>query len=165
MHSRKPLRIGNFAALLETLGYDFDSDTLEAGNSSQTGTNGSWHASDRMQYVFDRITEAYSYVPTDRLTKAYSDVPFASPESPPRSPKPPRPSRPLLSETEAITQELNLASARSIADIKRIRRNFALRNHPDRVPPSKREEATRRMIIANTLIDRALKELAFARRF
>lgn len=159
MYSRKPLRIGNFGALLETLGYDFDCDITEAENSSQKNTSGLWQASDRIQYVFDRITEAHSYVPTDRLTKAYSDVPFVAPPPPPKEPQ-----RPQLSEAEAVAQELNLAAARSIADIKRIRRNFALHNHPDRVSPSKREEATRRMIIANTLIDRALKESAFLHR-
>jgi hypothetical protein len=161
MFSRKPLRIGNFGALLETLGYDFD-DAIDAATTSKTPkTNSTWRGSDQIQYVFDRITETHSYVPTDRLTKAYGEVPFANPEPPPRPPNPPRTQ---LSEAEAVAQELNLASARSVAEIKRSRRNFALRNHPDRVSPAKREEATRRMTIANTLIDRALKERALPRR-
>ncbi|KAB2917449.1 MAG: hypothetical protein F9K29_09460 [Hyphomicrobiaceae bacterium] len=41
-------------------------------------------------------------------------------------------------------------------DLHRLRREFALAHHPDRVPPSLREQSTRRMAEANILIDEAL---------
>ena len=44
-------------------------------------------------------------------------------------------------------------------DLKLIRRKFAMANHPDRVAPRVRGHATRRMTIANMLIDGALRGL------
>jgi hypothetical protein len=45
----------------------------------------------------------------------------------------------------------------TLADLSQLRRQFALANHPDRVGASEREIATRRMMIANMLIDRERK--------
>jgi hypothetical protein len=36
-----------------------------------------------------------------------------------------------------------------------LRRTFALKNHPDRMPPEQRERAMIRMQVANRLIDEA----------
>lgn len=57
-----------------------------------------------------------------------------------------------------IAGELALAG-RDAADLARLRRDFAFRNHPDRVPPALRAGAVRRMQIANSLIDEALHRL------
>ena len=63
----------------------------------------------------------------------------------------------LLRLTEAeIAQDLALSSKDSEATLNEKRRQFAKLNHPDRVPPELRENATTRMKIANLLIDRAL---------
>lgn len=62
------------------------------------------------------------------------------------------------SEGEAVHDELRLTSDLTADDLNRIRREFALQNHPDRVTPARRELATRRMTIANALIDEALKQ-------
>jgi hypothetical protein len=62
-----------------------------------------------------------------------------------------------LSEAETVAEDLRLRPGLTKAELRRIRRKFAFGNHPDRVPPSSREAATRRMIIANALIDQALK--------
>ncbi len=43
------------------------------------------------------------------------------------------------------------------SEIRSIRRAFAMRNHPDRVPAELRGRATQRMTIANALIDEALR--------
>ena len=58
-----------------------------------------------------------------------------------------------------IVGELGLRPEASEADIIALRREFALRNHPDRVPAELREIATQRMMIANDLIDRHVAKL------
>jgi hypothetical protein len=44
-----------------------------------------------------------------------------------------------------------------VRDLQRLRRQYALDNHPDRVPVEMREEAARVMAEANAAIDKALK--------
>lgn len=58
-----------------------------------------------------------------------------------------------------ILSELGLHSKATEAEIAVLRREFALRNHPDRVPADLREIATQRMMIANDLMDRYLAKL------
>jgi hypothetical protein len=60
----------------------------------------------------------------------------------------------LLLDPNRILIELGLDANCSEADIVSFRREFALRNHPDRVVPELREVATQRMMIANDLMDR-----------
>ncbi|MEW9808210.1 hypothetical protein ABUE31_19655 [Mesorhizobium sp. ZMM04-5] len=70
----------------------------------------------------------------------------------------------LSTEPEAIAIELGLDGAAE-ADFGRLRRVFALKNHPDRVPPQLRQRALQRMQVANGLIDEAKRRaLAKARR-
>jgi len=57
----------------------------------------------------------------------------------------------------AVAGELGLQPGLASQELARMRRAFALANHPDRFGPEHRDEATRRMAIANILIDRALK--------
>ena len=65
---------------------------------------------------------------------------------------------PLACDREAIAGELGLTPALGAKDLERIRREFALANHPDRAAPAARDLATARMTIANTLIDQALHD-------
>lgn len=58
-----------------------------------------------------------------------------------------------------ILLELGLSSNVTEADIVTFRREFALRNHPDRVPAELRPLATQRMMIANDLMDRYVARL------
>ena len=64
---------------------------------------------------------------------------------------------PARSEHAQILGELHLTPSLTAHDLKLIRRRFAMANHPDRVAPDIREQATRRMTIANSLIDEALR--------
>ena len=64
-------------------------------------------------------------------------------------------------EPDAIAAELGLADA-APADFGKLRRAFALKNHPDRVAPDLRQRALQRMQVANGLIDEA-KRRALAR--
>jgi len=66
-------------------------------------------------------------------------------------------------EQDAIAEELGLHQNLSLNDLKKLRRAFARDNHPDRLDPSKRELATRRMTIANMLIDREIRQKSSAR--
>lgn len=58
---------------------------------------------------------------------------------------------------EAVAQELRLSDVLQPAELERVRRRFAYRNHPDRVAPALKSQALERMTIANVLIDQALK--------
>ncbi|MFI5010980.1 MAG: hypothetical protein ACHQAY_01400 [Hyphomicrobiales bacterium] len=58
----------------------------------------------------------------------------------------------------SLAAELGLRAGLKPAELKRIRRAFALANHPDRLDPSRREAASRRMTLANSLIDEALRQ-------
>lgn len=57
-------------------------------------------------------------------------------------------------EPDAIKAELGLEHAAQ-ADLGRMRRAFAMKNHPDRVAPHLRQRALQRMQVANGLIDEA----------
>ncbi len=58
---------------------------------------------------------------------------------------------------EAVTLELQLSDDLEPADLERIRRTFAYRNHPDRVGLVHKAHALQRMTAANVLIDQALE--------
>ncbi len=60
-------------------------------------------------------------------------------------------------EPQAISDELSISERMTVGELNRLRRKFALANHPDRVERDERENATRRMMVANMLIDRAVK--------
>lgn len=55
-----------------------------------------------------------------------------------------------------IAEELAIGPRTTVAELYRLRRAFALHNHPDRLAPHYREAATRRMMIANRMIDDAI---------
>lgn len=60
-----------------------------------------------------------------------------------------------LSEAE-IADDLALKDWHAEPDLRERRRLFALQNHPDRVAPPYRDQANRRMMVANRLVDTAL---------
>ncbi len=65
----------------------------------------------------------------------------------------------LLLDPNKILLELGLDTNFSEADIATLRREFALRNHPDRVRSDLKDLATQRMMIANDLMDRYVSRL------
>jgi hypothetical protein len=62
----------------------------------------------------------------------------------------------LLCDPASVADPLNLRPGLLPGELHRLRRAYALANHPDRVSPWERDAATRRMSIANALIDEAL---------
>jgi hypothetical protein len=68
---------------------------------------------------------------------------------------------PRLADTPAeIAAELGLAGPLTLDQLGSRWRNFVWRNHPDRQPAHARKRANARVAIANTLYDRARRELA-----
>jgi hypothetical protein len=67
------------------------------------------------------------------------------------------PKAPARTIEETVTHELQLSDDLEPADLERIRRTFAYRNHPDRVGAAHKMPALQRMTAANVLIDQALK--------
>jgi hypothetical protein len=65
----------------------------------------------------------------------------------------------LVLDPARILIQLGLHAGATDAEVMRLRREFALRNHPDRVPAELRDIATQRMMIANDLIDRHVARL------
>lgn len=61
---------------------------------------------------------------------------------------------------DAIARELALHRIVEVKSLDRLRREFAFRNHPDRVRPEWRDAAMVRMQTANRLIDEARQRLA-----
>jgi hypothetical protein len=59
-----------------------------------------------------------------------------------------------------IAEELGLGATLTPDELASRWRNFVWRNHPDRQPLDARERANARVAIANTLYDRARRELA-----
>lgn len=90
------------------------------------------------------------YRSTLRLFGLSHDAPSGKPER-----ILPQPSTKL----EDVARELKLRGWHSEAQLHKIRRRFAMKNHPDRVPASIRTASTMRMGIANMLIDQAIHKL------
>jgi hypothetical protein len=95
------------------------------------------------------------------LALDWTDEPADLPP-PPQSPPPQRTVRSSDPRAE-IAAELGLGAALTLDQLTSRWRDFVWRNHPDRQPVEARSQANARMAIANTLYDRARRELAKAR--
>jgi hypothetical protein len=149
MFRMKSLRLGNFRSILEMLGPE-GHDEEEAGSSAASSARLHARQSRPVRDAFERMPtdrRDRNYVSLERLARLYGEG--RGDATPPPVP---------AADDAAIAAELRLASARTREDLRRIRRSFAMRNHPDRVPDWLREEATRRMTIANAMIDRAMRD-------
>ena len=115
------------------------------GDEGETPPAGHHSASDpQVQQAIDDLLSSPAFVPVEKLAQVYSEERLA--EAPPRD------------LYEFIGDELQLNPDLTVEELKRLRREFAASNHPDRVDPSERQRATRRMTLVNVLIDKALKE-------
>ncbi len=115
-----------------------------AGDSTRRLRNAASH----LQHLTDRILElAGRLSPAAASLNSYLEHETETPET--------RRSKP--SDPKAVADELNITADMSFSDLSRLRREFALANHPDRADATVRENATLRMMVANMLIDRELK--------
>ena len=80
----------------------------------------------------------------------------APPQQPPSSEPPERSGDP----SPEIATELGLGAALTLGQLTSRWRDFVWRNHPDRQPVDARGRANTRVALANTLYDRARRELA-----
>lgn len=145
----KSLRLGNFRSFLDMLGPEGRGEDEE--RTAPRAEAPAQRAAPLFGDLFDTSGQERPerrYVPLDRLARLYG-------EQQPDGVQPPWPA-----DDAAIAAELRLGSARTGEDLRRLRRSFAMRNHPDRVPAWLRDEATRRMTIANALIDGAMRNRA-----
>lgn len=87
------------------------------------------------------------------------------PASPPPVPQPPprEPARHSHDTSAEIAGEIGLGAALTLDQLTSRWRDFVWRNHPDRQPEAARSQANARVAIANTLYDRARRDLAKAR--
>ena len=96
------------------------------------------------------------------LALDWTDEPV-SPPPPPPQPPPREPARRSGDTSAEIASEIGLGAALTLDQLTSRWRDFVWRNHPDRQPEDARERANARVAIANTLYDRARRELAKAR--
>lgn len=99
---------------------------------------------------------------SQRVGQAYFDNLGAGPaaeEAPPPEPEPVMPDHLARIAPEEIAAELAIAGADSQQTLNEKRRAFAKANHPDGVAEPFRDNANRRMMIANLLIDEAMRRL------
>lgn len=67
-------------------------------------------------------------------------------------------------DPQAIAGELGDLAGLGDKELARLRREFAMKNHPDRLPDAQRERAELRMRVANMLIDEAKRKIGAKRR-
>ena len=126
-----------FDSVLDELSrrHEAPSASLSPAHPAPAAPAGGWtYAAAETPAVFSSVAAAEMYVDPD--------VPFTTANR---------------SVEEAVADELQLSDALEPPDLERIRRTFAYRNHPDRVGPAHKMQASRRMTVANVLIDQALK--------
>jgi hypothetical protein len=146
MGDQKTSARGTFNAVLDTLKREATDRLLQEGEDLQPLAGHPNHAATIQGTA--HLRDGSYYVPVDELADLYvAEGP--SVQLPLRS----------YAGDRSVADELQLTADLTIDDLHRLRREFALANHPDRVAPPLRERATRRMTIANTLIDEALELL------
>jgi hypothetical protein len=83
--------------------------------------------------------------------------------APPLQPPSREPARRSGNTSAEIATELGLGTTLTLDQLTSRWRDFVWRNHPDRQPEAARERANSRVAIANTLYDRARRDLVKAR--
>jgi hypothetical protein len=147
----RPLRLTSFRAVLEQLA----EDAAHCGDSGVV-----WELKSRLAGRWP-VPPVFSIAPDDgdkartsadgsaRSGGAYRiyEREAASESAPVRS----------MSEEDEVARALRISRSMTPAELSRRRREFARSHHPDRVPEPFRAQATRRMSIANAMIDGALR--------
>ncbi|TCN32457.1 hypothetical protein [Sinorhizobium americanum] len=103
-------------------------------------------------------TPTRTTAPFAAVERAYLDLASAE-----RSEEPPvMPDHLRRTSLTDVAAELDLVEGETGLTLAAKRRRFAAANHPDRLPPEFRSNATIRMKLANMLIDEALRRLGQA---
>lgn len=154
-----------FQSVLERLKEEDDGDAegAEASSSHRVSGLNTGLAFDVMEGVSassQRVDQAYF----DNLGAEAFAKPVEKAAPPPPKPQPePEPVMPEhLSRTSPleVATELALSAHDTLHTLSEKRRSFAKANHPDGVAPLFRDNANKRMKLANLLIDEAVRRLS-----
>jgi hypothetical protein len=155
-----------FQSVLERLDAE-DAETGESdGNAPHRiqGLNSSFAAGVREGVSAASIRPDQAYI--DNLELEKPAVVMEDPPEEQRQPEAPEPA-PLImpphlmrTSPQDVATELAISSRDTLQSLNDKRRTFARANHPDGVAPAFRDNATARMMIANLLIDEALRRLS-----
>jgi hypothetical protein len=133
----------------EVLDSTFRSAGLEYSAPDPRRPRGAQSIAARLQQFFENDRERRASTPSDPLELYLANQKTNRKKS--------RPSRAVRAvDPRSVANELGIAVQMTVADLNRLRREYALANHPDRVALADRENATRRMMLANMLIDREI---------
>ncbi|WHO74634.1 hypothetical protein [Rhizobium sp. BT03] len=145
-----------FQSVLERLkAEDETADEAEAPAAHRVAGLGTGFAFDVMEGVSvasRRIGEAYF----DNLDL---DAAVAIAESPAAAPTPVMPEHLTRTTPQEVAAELAISAEDTPLTLREKRRAFARLNHPDGIALPFRDNATKRMMLANLLIDEALRRL------
>ena len=148
-----------FQSVLERLKAEEEpDDEAEAPAAHRVSGLATGLAFDVMQGVSaasQRIGQAYF----DNLELDAAAVTAAEP-APPPEPEPVMPDHLTRTAPAEVAAELAISAADTALTLGEKRRAFARANHPDGVALPFRDNATKRMMLANLLIDEALRRLA-----
>jgi hypothetical protein len=93
-------------------------------------------------------------VPFENNAAPASPRPYAIDEWPDDAEvQPDTPLQALSTDAGSVSEELALRPGLSADQVATIRRRFAMRNHPDKLPLELQDSATQRMMVANALCD------------
>ena len=147
-----------FQSVLERLkAEDETAEEAKAPSSHRVAGLGTGFAFDVMEGVSvasQRIGEAYFDNLDLDAAAGFTEKPTALPE-----PEPAMPDHLTRTAPQEVAAELAISAADTPLTLSEKRRAFARANHPDGVALPFRENATKRMMLANLLIDEALRRL------
>ena len=146
-----------FQSVLERLKAEEETaEEAEAPASHRVAGLGTGFAFDVMEGVSvasQRIGEAY-FDNLDLDAAGFVEKPAPLPE-----PEPAMPDHLTRTAPQEVAAELAISAADTPLTLSEKRRTFARANHPDGVALPFRDNATKRMMLANLLIDEALRRL------
>lgn len=166
MH-RGPVIRSDFGSVLDTLRRDQDAAIDAAEGADRRSAEHPPHANFDVLSALDGANPELAEAAACAASPAdlYIDAGF--------EPEPDAPIPSLLTETSpdrgeipsqpvdalGLARELGLRPGLDAKELTRLRRAFALKNHPDRLDPTLRDLATHRMTLANSLIDEAMQRI------
>lgn len=128
-----------------------DAEAPAAHRVSGLGTGLAFDVMEGVSAASQRVGQAYF----DNLEL---DTAVETP-TPPPEPEPVMPDHLTRIAPEEVAAELAISAADTPQTLGEKRRAFARANHPDSVAPPFRDNATKRMMLANLLIDEALRRI------
>ncbi|MBX4859325.1 hypothetical protein G9X64_35405 [Rhizobium sophorae] len=147
-----------FQSVLERLkaedGTDEDAQAPAAHRVPGLGTGLAFDVMEGVSAASQRVGQAYFDILDLDPAAAVAEEPAAAPP-----PEPVMPDHLARIAPEEIAGELAIIAADTQQTLNEKRRAFAKANHPDSVAEPFRDHANRRMMIANLLIDEAMRRL------